>query len=95
MLEEKQNIGYYAIIPAAVLYIDEFMPNQKIIYAVIIFVVSSKQRFQLDNMHIIISFTQRPITVRYSVDGTYNIFVFIKWAGFCSCLFYCVPQFGS
>ena len=35
MLEEKQNIGYYAIIPAAVLYNDELKPNQKILYAVI------------------------------------------------------------
>lgn len=35
MLKEKQNIGYYAIIPAAVLYNNELKPNQKILYAVI------------------------------------------------------------
>ena len=35
MLKEKQNIGYYAIIPATVLYNKDLKPNQKILYAII------------------------------------------------------------
>ena len=34
-MEEKQKIGYYAIIPASALYNNELKPNQKILYAVI------------------------------------------------------------
>lgn len=34
-MEEKQNIGYYAIIPATVLYNKDLKPNQKILYAII------------------------------------------------------------
>ena len=34
-MEEKQNIGYYSIIPATILYNRDLKANQKILYAVI------------------------------------------------------------
>lgn len=34
-MEEKQNIGYYSIIPATILYNKDLKANQKILYAVI------------------------------------------------------------
>ena len=34
-MEEKQNIGYYSIIPSTILYNKNLKANQKILYAVI------------------------------------------------------------
>lgn len=34
-MEEKQNIGYYSIIPSTILYNKNLKSNQKILYAVI------------------------------------------------------------
>lgn len=34
-MNEKNNVGYYSIIPAPILYNDNLKPNQKLLYAII------------------------------------------------------------
>lgn len=46
--------------------------------AVIVLVIGSEKRFKLNDMHIIIMFAQSPITVRDTVRGADNIFIFVK-----------------